>query len=191
LEDGNEPLCRERCYLEGGMMPLRRERCYREDRNEPLRRERCYREDRTVPLSRERCYLEDGNKPLRRERCYYEIRKRQLFVLYNKKQKIMAQKTLTTNYLSRLSNANHDGVTQQIDDRLQGFETENQLLLQAMNGIHTARQGEDTAYRRFSGKDFASDDLKREDSIEDKYMSAVLGILNGLLYAPAGHRARG
>lgn len=28
----------------------------------------------------------------------------------------MAQKTLTTNYLSRLSNANHDGVTQQIDD---------------------------------------------------------------------------
>jgi len=104
--------------------------------------------------------------------------------LYNKKQKIMAQKTLTTNYLSRLSNANHDGVTQQIDDRLQGFETENQLLLQAMNGIHTARQGEDTAYRRFSGKDFASDDLKREDSIEDKYMSAVLGILNGLLYLP-------
>ena len=96
----------------------------------------------------------------------------------------MAQKTLTTNYLTRLSNANHDGVTQQIDDRLQGFETENQLLLQAMNGVHTARQGEDTAYRRFSGKDFASDDLKREDSIEDKYMSAVLGILNGLLYLP-------
>lgn len=96
----------------------------------------------------------------------------------------MAQKSLTTNYLTRLSNANHDGVTQQIDDRLQGFETENQLLLQAMNGVHTARQGEDTAYRRFSGKDFASDDLKREDSIEDKYMSAVLGILNGLLYLP-------
>ena len=96
----------------------------------------------------------------------------------------MAQKTLTTNYLSRLSNANHDGVTQQIDDRLQGFETDNTMLQQAAAAVHTARQAEDTAYRRFSGKDFASDDLKREDSIEDKYMSAVLGILNGLLYLP-------
>lgn len=32
----------------------------------------------------------------------------------------MAQKTLTTSYLAQLTNANHDGVTQQIDDRLQG-----------------------------------------------------------------------
>ena len=37
---------------------------------------------------------------------------------------------------------------------------------------------------RFSGKDFASDDLKREDALEDKYMSTALGILNGLLYLP-------
>lgn len=35
----------------------------------------------------------------------------------------MAQKTLTTSYLARLSNANHDGVTQQIDDRFAAFET--------------------------------------------------------------------
>ena len=69
-----------------------------------------------MPLRRERCYLEDGNKPLRRERCYYEIRKRQLFVLYNKKQKIMAQKTLTTSYLAQLTNANHDGVTPDDED---------------------------------------------------------------------------
>ena len=96
----------------------------------------------------------------------------------------MAQKTLTTNYLSRLSNANHDGVTQQIDDRLQGFATDNAMLQQAVAAVHTARQGEDTAYRRFSGKDFASDDLKREDALEDKYMSTVLGILNGLLNLP-------
>ena len=82
---------------------LRRERCYREDRNVPLRRERCYQKDRNKPLSAERCYLEDGMMPLRREWCYYEIRKRQLFVLYNKKQKIMAQKTLTTSYLAQLT----------------------------------------------------------------------------------------
>ena len=64
----------------------------------------------------------------------------------------MAQKTLTTSYLVKLSNANHDGVTQQIDDRLQGFETDNTMLIQAMSGVHTARQGEDTAYRRYSAR---------------------------------------
>ena len=96
----------------------------------------------------------------------------------------MANKNLTTNYLSRLSNANHDGVSQQICDRLRDFETENQMLIQAVNGVHQARQAEDTAFKRFSGKDFASDDLKREDALEDKYMSTALGILNGLLYLP-------
>ena len=96
----------------------------------------------------------------------------------------MAQKTLTTSYLAQLTNANHDGVTQQIDDRLQGFETENMMLLQAVSGVHTARQGEDTAYRRYSGKDFASDDLKREDQLEDKYMSTIRALLNALLCLP-------
>ena len=161
-------------------MPLSPERCYPEGRRQPLSPGRCYLEDRNVPLCRERCYLEDGNVPLCRERCYYEIRKRQLFVLYNKKQKIMAQKTLTTSYLAQLTNANHDGVTQQIDDRLQGFETDNTMLQQAAAAVHTARQAEDTAYRRYSGKDFASDDLKREDALEDKYMSTVHNVLNGL-----------
>ena len=64
----------------------------------------------------------------------------------------MANKNLTTNYLSCLSNANHDGVSQQICDRLRDFETENQMLIQAVNGVHQARQA--------------------EDALEDKYMSA-------------------
>ena len=96
----------------------------------------------------------------------------------------MATKTLTTNYLTRLSNANHDGVTQQIDDRFSEFETDNQLFIAARTAVHQARQAEDIAFKRFSGKDFASDDLKREDALEDKYMSTALGILNGLLYLP-------
>ena len=96
----------------------------------------------------------------------------------------MATKTLTTNYLTRLSNANHDGVTQQIDDRFAEFETDNQLFIAARNAVHQARQAEDTAFKRFSGKDFASDDLKKEDGLEDKYMSTAQGILNGLLYLP-------
>ncbi len=96
----------------------------------------------------------------------------------------MAQKTLTTSYLAQLTNANHDGVTQQIDDRLQGFETDNTMLQQAAAAVHTARQAEDAAYRRYSGKDFASDDLKREDALEDKYMSTVRALLNALLCLP-------
>ena len=96
----------------------------------------------------------------------------------------MANKNLTTNYLSRLSNANHDGVTQQICDRMTGFTTDNAMLTAAIADVTAARQAEDTAFKRFSGKDFASDDLKREDSIEDKYMSTVHNVLNGLLYLP-------
>ena len=96
----------------------------------------------------------------------------------------MATKTLTTNYLTKLSNANHDGVGQQICDRLVAFTTDNQMLITARQAVVTARQAEDVAYRRYSGKDFASDDLKKEDSMGDNYMSTVRGILNGLLYLP-------
>ncbi len=96
----------------------------------------------------------------------------------------MANKTLTTSYLTRLSNANHDGVTQQICDRLTGFTTDNQMLSEATQGVVPARQAEDTAYKHYSGKDFASDDLKKEDAREDKYMSAIHAVLNGLLYLP-------
>lgn len=75
-------------------------------------------------------------------------------------------------------------MTQQICDRFAEFETDNQMFIAARNAVHQARQAEDTAYKRFSGKDFASEDLKREDALEDKYMSTAQGILNGLLYLP-------
>ena len=102
----------------------------------------------------------------------------------------MATRTLGTSYLTRLTNANHDGVTQQIDDRLQAFESDNQMLIAAAAAVHQARLAEDVAYRRFSGKDFASDDLKAADQLEDKYMSAVHAILNGLLYLPESEPIR-
>ena len=102
----------------------------------------------------------------------------------------MATRTLVISYLSRLTNANHDGVTQQIDDRLQAFETDNQMLVAASAAVHQARLAEDAAYRRFSGKDFASDDLKAADQLEDKYMSTVHAILNGLLYLPESEPMR-
>ena len=102
----------------------------------------------------------------------------------------MSTRTLTTSYLVRLTNANHDGVTQQIDDRLQAFETDNQMLVQAVGAVHQARQKEDAAYRRFSGKDFASDDLKAADQLEDNYMSVIRAALNALLYLPESEPMR-
>ena len=74
----------------------------------------------------------------------------------------MATKTLTTSYLAQLTNANHDGVTQQIDDRFAEFETDNAMFIAARQTVHQARQGEDTAFKRFSGKDFASDGFEAE-----------------------------
>ena len=66
-------------------------------------------------------------------------------------------------------------MTQQIDDRFAAFETDrstsgrllptgrkNTMFLNAATAVHAARQAEDIAFKRFSGKDFASDDLKRE-----------------------------
>ena len=79
---------------------------------------------------------------------------------------------------------NHDGVTQQIDNRFGAFETDNVMLSQVAAEVHKARQAEDVAYKRFSGKDFASDDLKKEDRLEDQYMSTIRAILNGLTLLP-------
>ena len=58
------------------------------------------------------------------------------------------------------------------------------MLLQAIAAVHTTRLAEDKAYRRYSGKDFTSDDLKGADQLEDKYMSTIHNILNALLYLP-------
>ena len=96
----------------------------------------------------------------------------------------MATKSLTTTYLIRLSNANHDGVTQQICDRLVAFTTDNQMLIAARQAVVTARQAEDAAYKRLSSKDYASEDLKKEDAAGDNYMSTTRGILNAMLYLP-------
>ena len=79
---------------------------------------------------------------------------------------------------------NHDGVTTQIDDRVPAYETENQMVLEAASVVHQRRQAEDTAYKRFSGKDFASDDLKKEDRLEDQYMSVIHNILLALMMLP-------
>ena len=53
-----------------------------------------------------------------------------------------------------------NGMSRSTSGRLLPKGRKNQMLIQAAAAVHTARQKEDAAYRRFSGKDFASDDLK-------------------------------
>lgn len=96
----------------------------------------------------------------------------------------MATKTLTSSYLSRLTNANHDGVTRQINDRLQEAKVANPMYAELVKAVSDARQKEDDAYRRYSGKDFVSDDLKAADELEDKYMKAIRNFLRAFLDLP-------
>ena len=143
-----------------------------------------------MPLSLQRYFCEVTKMPLSPQRCFCKVTKEPLssqrifFLSINQNSKIMANRILTTSFFARLSNANHDGVTQQCCDRLTGFTTDNSPLTIAIQQVLAARQVEDVAFRHFSGKDFASEDLKKEDGLEDKYMSTILGILNGLLNLP-------
>ena len=60
----------------------------------------------------------------------------------------METPTLPTNWLAALSNANHDGTTQQIDDAVGNFETENQVFLQKAQAVHQARVQEDDVWQK-------------------------------------------
>ena len=60
----------------------------------------------------------------------------------------MENPTLPTNWLAALSNANHDGTTQQIDDAVGNFETENQVFLQKAQAVHQARVQEDDVWQK-------------------------------------------
>ncbi len=102
----------------------------------------------------------------------------------------MDANALSASYLTRLSVANHDGVTQQIENRFSLFQTDNEMLRAAFQNVTQRRQEEDAAYRNYSGKDFVSDDLRREVALMDKYMSAIRGLLRGLLFLPESEPIR-
>ena len=91
--------------------------------------------------------------------------------------------SLTTSFLTRLSVAEHDGVTRQILGKLQGSSIDNEVFLQSVAGVATCSQAEDDAYTR-SLKDFNSDRLKKEDEACDCYTKAVRAILNGYTQLP-------
>ena len=86
----------------------------------------------------------------------------------------MAQtKKLSHNWLRKLKNSYHDDLTQQIMTLCQGAEVENTRYAELLAALRTARQAEDTAYKRLMGRDFTSDDLAAADRLQDAYLLAA------------------
>ena len=91
---------------------------------------------------------------------------------------------LSFSYLALLSNAHHDGITQQIDDLMGDYETENQRLIQKATALHQCRVKEDEAWKK-SQVDPVVKQLQAADKRQDNYMSCFHSIVSGYASLPA------
>ena len=92
---------------------------------------------------------------------------------------------LNTAWLVQLPNAHHDGTTQQIDDHVQAFQTDNQVFNQKRSALHQARQTEDEVWLK-SQRDAVVPLLDAADKRQDGYISAARYILTGHAGLPDG-----
>ena len=92
---------------------------------------------------------------------------------------------LPTTWLAELPNAEHDGTTQQIDDALQGFQTENARFLEKRNAVHQTRQNEDAVWLTVV-RDPAVKRLADADKKEDCFATAAHYILMAHASLPDG-----
>jgi len=92
---------------------------------------------------------------------------------------------LNFSYLGLLSNAHHDGTTQQIDDAAQGFETENATYIRKSMAVHQARLVEDEAWKK-SQVDPVVKHLQAADKRQDNYISCFHSIVTGYATLPEG-----
>ena len=90
---------------------------------------------------------------------------------------------LNFSYLGLLSNAHHDGTTQQIDDAAQGFETENATYIRKSMAVHQARLAEDEAWKK-SQVDPVVKQLQAADKQQDNYISCFHSIVTGYATLP-------
>ena len=51
--------------------------------------------------------------------------------------------SLNNSWFGRLTNPNHDGITQQVDDSVMAFVTDNALFIERRNALHRCREHED------------------------------------------------
>lgn len=92
--------------------------------------------------------------------------------------------TLSYSWLNRLYNSYHDSETQRILEAFVAADLEGERLEALVTALRTARQAEDTAYKRLSDKDFKVEDLKGADALQDRYMATVRLLLQALTHLP-------
>lgn len=92
---------------------------------------------------------------------------------------------LNTSWLAELTNPHHDSSTQQIDDFVQAFSTDNARFLQKVAVLHQARQAEDEVWLK-SQRDPAVKQLEAADKQQDAYMTAFRYINDGYAALPDG-----
>ena len=79
---------------------------------------------------------------------------------------------LNSSWLGELTNAHHDGTTQQIDDFAQAYETDNARLLEKIGALHQCRLKEDAVWLT-AQRDEAVPLLAAADKRQDGYIAAV------------------
>ena len=74
---------------------------------------------------------------------------------------------LSFSYLGLLSNAHHDGTTQQIDDCCADYETDNATFIRKATALHQCRVKEDEAWKK-SQVDPVVKQLQAADKRQDR-----------------------
>ena len=74
---------------------------------------------------------------------------------------------LSFSFLGLLSNAHHDGTTQQIDDSCGNYETDNATFLRKSQALHQCRVKEDEAWKK-SQVDLVVKQLQAADKRQDR-----------------------
>ena len=92
---------------------------------------------------------------------------------------------LNTAWLTRLTNPHHDGTTQQIDDFVQSFVTDNARFLEKRTAVHQCRQKEDEVWMK-AQRDPAVKRLDAADNRQDAYVSAARYIINAVMRQARG-----
>ena len=90
---------------------------------------------------------------------------------------------LSFSYLGLLSNAHHDGTTQQIDDCCGNYETDNATFLRKSQALHQCRVKEDEAWKK-SQVDPVVKQLQAADKQQDNYISCFHSIVTGYATLP-------
>ena len=91
---------------------------------------------------------------------------------------------LNTAWLAELTNPHHDGTTQQIDDFVRNFETENAKVLEKVAAVHQCRLKEDEVWLK-SQRDAVVPLLEAADKRQDGYIAAVRYIVTAHAGLPA------